>query len=544
MQESLTDQHRLAYNSLVEKPSTGAVFKQQLNDMEKSYRNGETARQQTAAMHTLPRASPGPPGAGRSTADGPNKPPNLNISESARNGHISQHQRAKESKEENIAEGVCESPSYVSSASTYSYNAMDGGGGGGGLLASSTPLPSANLVPLPPRDRFKPQTLPSQKRHVRKHALIIPATGTLRTLDKLGSNHLSEENRLRLKTVADKSKMDLHSDTNLNCNSDSKIKFSALHKLQVVESAPQSPAHFLIYQNFSMIPAVAMVAMPNAADTASLNFETIVERKDLNHVPDLFSLRDCSGVGGGGGGGHILERSASLVAASDGGDRVDGVVSETPIDEGVDGVVVVTTTGAAENESSAVLSNSVSCEDLLEFSEKKPNGRERGAESDEVRIMIKVLGPKVRTEADGGPFDRFVTYHLSRRRRRLLFADESRVLFRGAGHYEVGGRAQGHQDNQAAQPDGGGQAGRLVAGSAAAVRGTLGEQRVESAGHGNQFVKDSLSLCSILQCRQTRVSASLSHTQSMLCLIIYAVESKEGRKEGSFVSINFIYLLV
>lgn len=40
-------------------------------------------------------------------------------------------------------------------------------------------------------------------------------------------------------------------------------------------------------------------------------------------------------------------------------------------------------------------SNSVSCEDLLEFSDKKPKGRERGVESDEVRIMTKVLGTTV-----------------------------------------------------------------------------------------------------------------------------------------------------
>lgn len=41
-------------------------------------------------------------------------------------------------------------------------------------------------------------------------------------------------------------------------------------------------------------------------------------------------------------------------------------------------------------------SNSVSCEDLLEFANKKPKGKERGIESDEVRIMSKVLGTNVR----------------------------------------------------------------------------------------------------------------------------------------------------
>uniref|UniRef100_A0A034V5D9 non-specific protein-tyrosine kinase n=1 Tax=Bactrocera dorsalis TaxID=27457 RepID=A0A034V5D9_BACDO len=40
-------------------------------------------------------------------------------------------------------------------------------------------------------------------------------------------------------------------------------------------------------------------------------------------------------------------------------------------------------------------SNSVSCEDLLEFSDKKPKGCERGVDSDEVRIMVKVLGKNI-----------------------------------------------------------------------------------------------------------------------------------------------------
>lgn len=41
------------------------------------------------------------------------------------------------------------------------------------------------------------------------------------------------------------------------------------------------------------------------------------------------------------------------------------------------------------------ISNSVSCEDLLDFADKKPKGCERGIDSDEVRIMLKVLGQEV-----------------------------------------------------------------------------------------------------------------------------------------------------
>lgn len=40
-------------------------------------------------------------------------------------------------------------------------------------------------------------------------------------------------------------------------------------------------------------------------------------------------------------------------------------------------------------------SNSVSCEDLLEFANEKPKGKDRGIESDEVRIMTKMFGAAV-----------------------------------------------------------------------------------------------------------------------------------------------------
>lgn len=37
----------------------------------------------------------------------------------------------------------------------------------------------------------------------------------------------------------------------------------------------------------------------------------------------------------------------------------------------------------------------VSCEDLRKFANTKPNSRTRGNDSDEVRIMLKVLGKDV-----------------------------------------------------------------------------------------------------------------------------------------------------
>lgn len=74
-----------------------------------------------------------------------------------------------------------------------------------------------------------------------------------------------------------------------------------------------------------------------------------------------------------------------------------------------------------------------------------------------------------------GNFDKRICVSLS---------DEPRTLSGGIGHNEVGGRAQGDQDYQAARADGGGQAG-LCGRAVAPLYGAAGEQRLESPGHGD-----------------------------------------------------------
>lgn len=78
-------------------------------------------------------------------------------------------------------------------------------------------------------------------------------------------------------------------------------------------------------------------------------------------------------------------------------ESVDKAMVTKPLDTGASCVIKPLT--EAELFSAAVNrlndSNSVSCEDLLEFSDKKPKGHERGVDSDEVRIMMKVLGKDV-----------------------------------------------------------------------------------------------------------------------------------------------------
>lgn len=90
----------------------------------------------------------------------------------------------------------------------------------------------------------------------------------------------------------------------------------------------------------------------NEFDSASLHFEAQIE-KNLDALDDIPQEQDC----------------------------VDGV-SQPQLQHSDDEVTVQ--------------SHHVSCEDLLKFANAKPSSRARGDESDEVRLMFKVLGSDVR----------------------------------------------------------------------------------------------------------------------------------------------------
>lgn len=68
-------------------------------------------------------------------------------------------------------------------------------------------------------------------------------------------------------------------------------------------------------------------------------------------------------------------------------------LDEIPVEQDVvDGDVEV---GNGKSEEEKIHSHHVSCEDLLKFANSKPPSRTRGNDSDEVRIMSKVLGKEV-----------------------------------------------------------------------------------------------------------------------------------------------------
>lgn len=100
--------------------------------------------------------------------------------------------------------------------------------------------------------------------------------------------------------------------------------------------------------------------------------QTLTEPTYINNNTNI-SNRECDSESV-----HFEQQIDSELAALDDipqeQDYVDGPVTENPI---------------------KLQRNYVSCEDLLEFADTKPSSQARGNDSDEVRIMSKVLGNEV-----------------------------------------------------------------------------------------------------------------------------------------------------
>lgn len=80
---------------------------------------------------------------------------------------------------------TCESPSYLTNTQyTFSERDVNFHQHDTHKIIGNKEIENLNPIPLPPRDRNK-VLLTNVKRHVRKHPLIIPATGLQRTLSKV-----------------------------------------------------------------------------------------------------------------------------------------------------------------------------------------------------------------------------------------------------------------------------------------------------------------------------------------------------------------------
>lgn len=368
-------------------------------------------------------------------------------------------------------DSACESPSYLSTTEyTFSERDVNIHRGDTQKFCGSKEIENLNPIPpLPPRDRTK-VLLTNVKRHVRKHPLIIPASGLQRTLNKVKTP--VEEKALPVFPNVDEIDCGIKSpsyENNYNKPRTS-TKPAEVTKLQPIDDHSyinQEDVHITessegpvfrrhtdsgssddcrTYENLNTLRGHL-----DNTDSASLHFESILEG-DINQLDDRTSSDETNGfmfenydVPRASGNRHstpvmdskrptsfqcrmsefekrrlefaqkypnyVQPRNETITNAfakyRDSRDRNQNSVasfSKSPIDSlnnnAIQSVDADSLDDLNDEDDKALErklkdSNSVSCEDLLELSQKKPKGKERGAESDEVRIMTKVLGTTV-----------------------------------------------------------------------------------------------------------------------------------------------------
>lgn len=356
---------------------------------------------------------------------------------------------------------ACESPSYLQGPE-YSFSERDIKTIQQSDVVQRKEIENLNPIPLPPRDRNK-VLLTNVKRHVRKHPLIIPASGLQRTLNKVttpveeklppmvSSRDVDEIDSVATRTESTSSKINYNTprtstkpaeaaklqpmpidhsyinqeDINVASTTDEQKIYT---KKFIENNFPDSS--FRTYENLE-----SMRAQMDNIDSASLRFESILEGDNSDCVNDISATENIRN-GFAFDNYDVPRFSCSSNRASLPGNSSHSFEHKKtefhekypnysqPRNELSDNALFLKFRESAEagtNDSNAKLQrptsiefdrfgngnddddekilerklqdlNSVSCEDLLEFADKKPKGKERGIESDEVRIMTKVLG--------------------------------------------------------------------------------------------------------------------------------------------------------
>lgn len=370
------------------------------------------------------------------------------------------------------SDDACESPSYLTSPEyTFSERDVNIQHNDTQKFIGNKEIENLNPIPLPPRDRNK-VLLANVKRHVRKHPLIIPASGLQRTLSKVttpadekvapppqqqrvprdtdevdgAAKQARNSNKINYNTPRTASKPAEvpklrpvpadHSYINQeDINVASKSDEEKVHAKKFIENNFPDTS-YRTYENLD-----SLRAQMDSIDSASLHFESILEndgeasQRDSTANGFGFELRNTDNYDVPRTSVEMRSSMRRLSAdierkklafsqkypnysqprnelsdnvlflkfreSSEGGPlhpdaQPQLASSQPPIDFGQLGNA--SEEGDAMPERKLQDSNSVSCEDLLEFADKKPKGKERGIESDEVRIMTKVLGSVVSTK--------------------------------------------------------------------------------------------------------------------------------------------------
>lgn len=343
---------------------------------------------------------------------------------------------------DNDCENPCETPSYMASAEgNFSLEPV--------RHAQKTEVKpiEKNALPLPPRDRSTLQLNLNQKRHIRKHPLIIPATATQRTLDKINQTTPNDENQevfggmhestRKLKSCYgiehddddDDVFEDLRKETKISHDFDQNVNHYGMIKAQnytkeFIEN--NYPYDMRTYQNVEDFQKRFSRHDENT-DTASLHFELILEDESSAKISDdmvdgCFDLYEAAPASTSNNDLPINKHNGiatskkflsspsievkksefcqkypkykmprNELASNALFNKIKESVEMAAMSDGECEVELDTEEKACELKKSI---NHVSCEDLLDFS-VIPKGQQLGSESDEVRIMLKHFGSKV-----------------------------------------------------------------------------------------------------------------------------------------------------
>lgn len=237
------------------------------------------------------------------------------------------------------------------------------------------PQSEDNPIPLPPRDRNK-LLLTSKPRHTRKHPLIIPASSIQRTLDKINLVTTPEE-------CSNTNPLDTHfMDNNVKMVSGGKTEpYYINQRLMGSDTSIETPERDFDTESLHFEAQIdsdlaALDEIPSEDLDTQLSLPPIIHLEGYN--PIMKPLRQ----GFGGPIGSVSTQNLDRRPVSDVVDEVDGPGPKC-------------TTSSSQEILLCHNVDHVSCEDLLEFADAKPSSRARGNDSDEVRIMSKVLGVEV-----------------------------------------------------------------------------------------------------------------------------------------------------
>lgn len=227
-------------------------------------------------------------------------------------------------------------------------------------------LQEDNPIPLPPRDRNK-LILTSKARHTRKHPLIIPATSIQRTLEKV-------------KVVTPEEP---------TCDSNEP---QFVNNVKAIPDGKTEP----FYVNQGIVNSDTSINTPERDfDTESLHFEAQIDSElaALDEIPseDLDTqISIPSNIRNSLDLSHLSINKPTR--------KVFGQINQNVDKRSRSSSGDICSNKSECSEVDNMLHHNVdhvSCEDLLEFADTKPSSRARGNESDEVRIMSKVLGADV-----------------------------------------------------------------------------------------------------------------------------------------------------